>query len=122
MGVKIRGDRTVQANLRAYAENMINRKAPRAIHAALNIGAGQAAIYTPIKTSTLINSQYRDVFTKDGRITGRVGYSADYAMYVHNPAIRPKFTRPTAQKEFLTKGFADVHDRMVAEVKRELGL
>lgn len=122
MGVIVRGLNNVEASLRAYVENMINRKGPRAIHAGLNIGAGQAAIYTPIKTTTLINSQYRDVFTRDGRITGRVGYSADYAIYVHDPAIRQQFTRATAQKEFLTKGFADVHDRIVAEVKRELGL
>lgn len=120
MGVKIKGVSGVQANIKAFAENMINRKAPRAMHAALNIGAGQAAIYTPIKTKVLINSQYRDVFTKDGRITGRVGYSADYAIYVHDPSIRQQFTRPTAKKEFLTKGFADVREPMLAEIKREL--
>ncbi|EMT6385066.1 HK97 gp10 family phage protein, partial [Providencia rettgeri] len=44
------------------------------------IDAGtQAAVYTPIDTSTLINSQFRTVTVNGTRVTGRIGYSASYA-------------------------------------------
>jgi len=60
---------------------------------------------TPIDTSTLINSQYRVVEKTDGRIVGRVGYTAEYALAVHDPENKQRFRRATAEKEFLKNGF-----------------
>jgi hypothetical protein len=69
------------------------------------LGGAQAALYTPIDTSTLINSQFREI-DADGAITGRVGYSANYAVYVHDPNGR-RGSAAQPLKEFLTKGFEE---------------
>lgn len=122
MGVKVRGIRQAQQNLNALIGDIQGRKAVRAIQSALIIGSSQAALYTPIDTSTLLNSQYREVTASGTRIVGRVGYSANYAVYVHDPNIRQNFRRSTAQKEFLTKGFEDSRDAISAAIKKEMAL
>ena len=68
------------------------------------IGSAQAALYTLIDTSTLINSQFREIMANGTMVTGR-RLPANYAVYVHDPAVKQNFTRATARKEFLTKGF-----------------
>jgi len=122
MGVKVRGIRQAQQNLNALIGDIQGRKAVRAIQSALIIGSSQAALYTPIDTSTLLNSQYREVTASGTRIVGRVGYSANYAVYVHDPNIPQNFRRSTAQKEFLTKGFEDSRDAISAAIKKEMAL
>ncbi|EKN6298148.1 HK97 gp10 family phage protein, partial [Yersinia enterocolitica] len=98
------------------------RKAVRAMTKALIIGASQAALYTPIDTSTLINSQFRDISANGTRLTGRVGYSANYAIYVHDPNVKQVFRRPMAEKEFLTKGFADSKQAIEKAIMEEMKL
>jgi len=122
MGVKVKGIRQAQAKLNSVVGDIVGRKAMRAIHSVLLIGGSQAAIYTPIDTSTLINSQFRDVSVNGTRITGRVGYSANYAVFVHDPNVHQTFRRPTAQKEFLTKGFEDTSEQRDAIIKKEMQL
>jgi len=79
--------------------------AARGMTQALILGASEASVLTPIDTSTLLNSQYKDV-QKDGtRIVGRVGYTAEYALPVHDPDNPQNFRRASASKEFLKKGF-----------------
>lgn len=122
MGAKVTGIREAQVNLNKLIGDIQGRKAVRAIQSALLIGGAQAALYTPIDTSTLINSQYRDISVNGTLITGRVGYSANYAVYVHDPSIPQNFLRSTAQKEFLTKGFDDTRDQIDAAVYKEMSL
>lgn len=118
MGAKVKGIRESKANLDRLIGDIQGRKAVRAVTKALIIGGSQAALYTPIDTSTLINSQFRDINVNDTRLTGRVGYSANYAMQVHDPEFRQRFRRATAEKEFLVKGFEEtkhIIDKTVAE-------
>ncbi|EDX7955591.1 HK97 gp10 family phage protein [Salmonella enterica subsp. enterica serovar Minnesota] len=122
MGAKVTGIREAQANLNKLISDIQGRKAVRAIQSALLIGGSQAALYTPIDTSTLINSQYRDISVNGTLITGRVGYSANYAVYVNDPNIPQNFRRSTAQKEFLKKGFDDTRDQIDAAVYKEMSL
>lgn len=122
MGVKVKGIEQVKRNLDAVISDVQGRKAVRAMQSALIIGASQAALYTPIDTSTLINSQYREVTANGSLITGRVGYSANYAVYVHDPNIPQNFRRSTAQKEFLTKGFEDTKDLIKQTIRKEMAL
>ncbi|HBS6228433.1 TPA: HK97 gp10 family phage protein [Klebsiella pneumoniae] len=122
MGAKVRGIRQAKANLDRIIKDVQGRKAVRAIQSAMLIGSAQAALYTPIDTSTLINSQFREITANGTRVTGRVGYSANYAVYVHDPAVKQNFTRATARKEFLTKGFEDTRSQIDAVVKKELSL
>lgn len=80
------------------------RDAARAMTQMLVIGAAEAAVLTPIDTSNLLNSQYRSVRKDGNRIVGTVGYTADYALPVHDPSNPQNFRRATARKEFLRLG------------------
>lgn len=81
------------------------QRAARGVAQALVLGAAEASVMTPIDTSTLLNSQFRDV-RKDGTaIVGTVGYTAEYALPVHDPEHKQQFRRATAKKEFLKHGF-----------------
>lgn len=122
MGAKVKGIREAKANLDRLIGDIQGRKAVRAITKALIIGSSQAALYTPIDTSTLINSQFRDINVNGTRLTGRVGYSANYAMYVHDPNVKQTFRRATAEKEFLTKGFADSKQAIEKVIMEEMKL
>ena len=120
--MKIKGERQAQQNLNRIIDDIQGRKAVRAMQSALIIGSSQAALYTPIDTSTLINSQYREITANGTRLTGRVGYSANYAVFVHDPNVPQVFRRSTAQKEFLTKGFEDTRELIDRTIKQEMSL
>lgn len=80
------------------------RKAAAGISQALILGASEASVLTPIDTSTLLNSQYRKVEPDGTRIVGTVGYTAEYALPVHDPDNKQTFRRASAEKEFLKHG------------------
>lgn len=120
MAARVRGISQANANLRALVGDIQGKKVMRAIQSALLIGSAQAAIYTPIDTSTLINSQFREVTVNGTRVTGRVGYTANYAVYVHDPRIKQSFRRSSARKEFLSRGFEDERKAIDDAVRREL--
>jgi hypothetical protein len=122
MGAKVRGISQAKSNLDKFISTVQGKKAARAIQSAIMIGSTQAALYTPIDTSTLLNSQFRELSVNGTRITGRVGYTANYAVYVHDPNIQQTFRRSTAQKEFLTKGFADSRSDIDAAIRKEMSL
>ena len=85
----------------------VEQKAARGVTQALILGASEASVMTPIDTSTLLNSQFRNVTKEGSKIVGTVGYTAEYAKYVHDPNIKQRFRRSTAEKEFLRKGFEE---------------
>lgn len=122
MGIKVKGVREAKQNLNKLINDVQGRKVARALQSAMIIGSSQAALYTPIDTSTLINSQYRELTANGTRITGRVGYSANYAVFVNDPNIPQNFRRATAKKEFLRLGFEDTRDAIDAVMKKELSL
>ena len=120
MGIKARGIKESKRNLDRIMKEVQRRKLVRGMHAALIIGADRAALYTPINISTLINSQYREVEVRGVVVTGRVGYSANYAVYVHDPNVPQTFRRATAKKEFLTLGMNETRNQIQAALLREL--
>ncbi|EKK7713489.1 HK97 gp10 family phage protein [Cronobacter dublinensis] len=122
MAGKVRGIAQAKANMDALINDVQGRKVVRAVQSALLIGGAQAALYTPIDTSTLLNSQFREIDANGTKVTGRVGYSANYAVYVHDPNIPQTFRRATARKEFLTKGFEDTREQIDRIMKQELSL
>lgn len=120
MAAKIRGIAEVSANINALVGNITGRKVTRAIQAAMLIGGAQATLFTPIDTSTLINSQFREITVNGTRVTGRVGYSANYAVFVHDPKVKQTFRRATTRKEFLTLGFEESRDEIEAAMHQEM--
>ena len=122
MGIKVRGAARVERNLNRILNDIQGRKVIRALQSAMIIGAARAALYTPIDTSALLNSQFREIVTDGVVITGRVGYSTNYAVYVHDPANTQRFRRSTAKKEFLTLGFEEERSAIDDVVRKELSL
>lgn len=122
MGVKVKGIAKAKVNLSKLIGDIQGRKAVRAIYKALYIGGAQASLYTPIDTSTLINSQFRDVNVSGKMLTGRVGYSANYAVYVHDPSVKQNFRRSTARKEFLKLGFEESRSQIDKAIADEMKL
>lgn len=119
---RITGIEESKRNLTALINDVNSRKVVRAMQSALLVGAAQASLFTPIDTATLLNSQFREIMINGSRLTGRVGYSANYAAYVHDPSNPQNFRRATARKEFLRRGFDDSRDEIDMVVKRELSL
>ncbi len=146
MGVKVKGIQQAKANLNRIIDDIQGRKVVRAIQSALVIVGAQAAIYTPVDTSTLLNSQFREIMVNGTRVTGRVGYSANYAAYVHampgklkgQPRAHFGKTRagqefgggsgtgnywdPHGEPQFLTKGANEERDAIDAVMRKELSL
>lgn len=121
MVAKVVGMQDVIKNLSNLIGDIQSKKAVRAVTKALIIGGTQAALYTPIDTSTLLNSQFRKLTLKDrGYINGKIGYTASYASKVHSPKIKQKFRRASAKKEFLKYGVEDVKDVMDRAVRDEM--
>lgn len=104
----------------------------RGVTAALITGQAFASMLTPVDTSFLINSQYRDVRVIAGKsVKGAVGYTAAYAAAVHamsgklkgqprghfgktkegvefgGGTGKGKYWDPAAEPGFLTKGFEE---------------
>ncbi|CNG29389.1 hypothetical protein [Yersinia kristensenii] len=120
--VKVTGIHKSRNKLNALIGDIQGRKAVRALQSAMIIGGSQTALYTPIDTSTLINSQFRELVVSGTRLTGRVGYTANYAVYVHDPNVKQTFRRATAKKEFLKEGFEETRSQIDAVVKKEMSL
>lgn len=89
----------------------------RGMTAALILGASEASVLTPIDTSTLMNSQFKAVRRVGGKVTGTVGYTADYALPVHDPDNPQNFRRASARKEFLKLGFEQAEPNIRAVLK-----
>ncbi|MDX7136583.1 HK97 gp10 family phage protein [Enterobacter hormaechei] len=122
MGIKVRGISQAKKHLNDVISDVKGRKVIRALQSAMILIGARAAYYTPIDTSTLLNSQYRELINNGVRLTGRVGYTANYAVFVHDPNVPQTFRRATAQKEFLTKGFEDTRSQIDAVMRKELSV
>lgn len=109
-GVKIKKPRVVNKIDQFIDERQ--RRVVEGITKALIIGGSEASVLTPIDTGTLINSQYRNVRQEGTLFIGTVGYVAAYALPVHDPKNPQNFRRPTALKEFLTKGFENAQQNI----------
>lgn len=98
----------------------VQQRAAKGMTQALILGASEAAAMTPIDTSNLLNSQYREVGKEGARIVGVVGYTAEYALAVHDPDNPQNFRRASAEKEFLKKGFERAEPNIRAVLKGSL--
>ena len=146
MGIKVKGISQAKKHLNDIINDVKGRKVIRALQSAMILIGARAAYYTPIDTSTLINSQFREIDAGGVFITGRIGYSANYAAYVQgasgtlNCETRAHFgtTRsgqqfgggtgtgnywdPHGEPQFLTKGANDERDNVDAVMRKELSL
>ncbi|WP_262287639.1 HK97 gp10 family phage protein [Pantoea sp. Marseille-Q5743] len=144
MGAKISGVQQTMRKLSAVIGDMQGRRAVRAIKSALFIIGPEAARITPRDTSTLVNSQFNEVMVNGTRITGRIGYSANYALYVHNAPGKLKgqprshfgktrsgvefgggtgtgnYWDPYGEPQFLSKAAESTRDDVIAVIRKEM--
>ena len=122
----------VNKKLDKVAKDIDGRLVERGLYVAATVGAGYAAIITPIDTSNLINSQYisQPMQTIGGTFI-TVGYSANYASAIHNfkgnptPSPRPNGNGltwdPQGEPFFLLNGFeqhmSEVNDAFFRAIK-----
>lgn len=90
MVAKVRGIRESKAGLAKIINDVKGRKIVRGIRESLMLIGTEAAVMTPIDTSNLINSQYQDVNLIGTKVVGTIGYSAEYAAYVHDASGKLK--------------------------------
>ena len=90
MGIKVKGISQAKKHLYDVINDVKGRKVIRALQSAMILIGARAAYYTPIDTSALINSQFREIDAGGVLITGRIGYSANYAAYVHEASGKLK--------------------------------
>lgn len=147
MGVKVKGVSQSKAKLDALLADVQGKKVVRAVQSALFIIGAEAATMIPRDTSTLVNSQYRELKFIGSRVSGRVGFSADYALYVHEASGKLKgkprssvksfttsdgrtafasdkgnFWGPSGEPKFLEKGVSKTKKQVEAVIKKELSL
>lgn len=116
----INGLDQVRRALAKEAMEIAQKKSRKAVTEVLITAAGFAATMTPIDTSNLINSQFREVSVDGEVVTGMLGYTAAYAAAVHdakgtllgknvlrykNDPSRGVVWAPDGEPEFLRKSF-----------------
>lgn len=80
----------------------------------------EASYRTPIDTNLLMNSYAREIKQAGTKVTGTVFNTAEYAQYVHDPAVKQKFTRDSAVKEFLKVGAESARPMIETLLKKAL--
>ena len=112
----VKGVSKVNRNIHRISNEIANIRTQRIIQQVMIIGMSFVAPITPRDTSTLINSQYRELKPISKGWTGRVGYTANYAAFVNNAKGTAKGKRtgkksqgdywsPNAEPHFVEKGF-----------------
>ncbi len=109
-------------------------RAARSAYAAVTLGAAEAAAYTPQHTGNLINSQYKTVDRNGSRVVGRVGYTAEYALWVHeaegklkgqprpreNGRAQGNYWDPRGEPEYLRRGINEAAPAIARIIKGAL--
>jgi hypothetical protein len=93
------------------------KRAASGVLKALILGGSEASVLTPIATGNLINSRYNKVESQGTKVVGTTGYTAEYALPVHDPDNHQQFRRASAEKEFLKKGFENAEPNIRAVIK-----
>lgn len=125
----VKGIKRVQTNTQLVLKEIAGPRTEKVLMEIMTVGAGYAALLTPVDTSTLINSQYKKQKPIPSGMKGMIGYTASYAAAVHamlgklkgQPRAHFGKTRagqefgggtgkgsywdPGAEPEFLKKGF-----------------
>ncbi len=132
MPAKLKGVREAIAITSQIVDEITAIKVVRALKSATYIIRTESASMTPIETSTLINSQFDTIEVNGTRVTGKVGYSADYALYVHNasgklagkprPSGKSTYWSPHAEPKFLTKAAEKTKVLVDKAIKAEMKL
>jgi hypothetical protein len=102
--VPVKGAKEVSRNFKKLVGNIAGNISERTLTKVLITGAAAAARITPVDTANLINSQFRRTEQDTNGWIGQVGYTAAYAVFVHNGGEK-SWQKAAAEALFLQKGF-----------------
>ena len=136
MASHIDGLEETNRNLKRQLERIGGPLTERFVTEMLISAGARAAVYTPVATSALINSQYRKTWKGRKSWVGELGYGAEYAVYVHeklgkmqganhprSPARLGTVWGPNGQPKFLEKGVDEmVKDDLAGIISRNFKL
>lgn len=74
----------VRRKLQAVFENIAEGMTEKTVTEILIIGGGYADALTPVDLGTLVNSRFRKTWKTEDGWGGSYGYTAEYAMWVHD--------------------------------------
>lgn len=118
----VKGLKEVRQSLHKLVGQISGPMAEKALTEVMIVAAGYAATMTPIDTSNLINSQFRQISKSGDKVTAMLGYTAAYAAAVHDKKgttlgknilrskadpSRGNFWDPDAEPGFLKKAFEE---------------
>lgn len=126
----VKGIERVKRNYKAKVAQISGPVSAAAVRNVLSQGAAVAATMTPVDTSNLINSAYAPQITvTDGKVSGYVGYTAEYAAFVHDTSGKLKglprangngnYWDPAGEPGFLEKGFEEIKPHIPTILKAE---
>ena len=119
----VTGGDTVRRNYRQLTKRIRSQLSNKAITEMLISIQARAAVITPVDTSNLINSQFRILIPlRRNDLQGRVGYTANYAFFVHDPEFPMRFKKAAAEKEFLLKGAEQAQPEFAEILRRNYSL
>lgn len=127
----VKGVSKVNKNIRNKINQINNIISPRTMQQVMITGMTFVARITPIDTSNLINSQYRELTPTPKGWNGKVGYTANYAAYVNNAKgtlkgkkrtgkkSKGNYWDPNAEPNFINKGFERDGKEAIEKVIRD---
>ncbi|MCX8581145.1 hypothetical protein J3U18_05505 [Gilliamella sp. B3482] len=126
----VKGVSKVNKNIHRITNDIANNRTQRIIQQVMIVGMSFVAPITPRDTSTLINSQYRELKPVPKGWIGRVGYTANYAAFVNNAKGTAKGKRtgkksqgdywsPNAEPHFVEKGFQRDGQQAIEQVIKD---
>ena len=126
----VKGVSKVNKNIHRITNDIANIRTQRIIQQVMIVGMSFVAPITPRDTSTLINSQYRELKPVPKGWIGRVGYTANYAAFVNNAKGTAKGKRtgkksqgdywsPNAEPHFVEKGFERDGQQTIEQVIKD---
>lgn len=106
----VKGIKEVNQKITALLKRQAGPVTEQTMMAVLIEGRAAAAAITPRDTSTLVNSMYLKIYPAKGKLVGKVGYAAEYALYVSEAPGTLKGKPRSSVKSFETSsgktGFA----------------
>lgn len=114
----IRGGRNVRRNFSRVVSRTAGALTERVVAEILIIGEGYAVNLTPVDTSSLVNSRFRQITGTASGTRGVIGYTAAYAAAVHEGGPK-NWKKAAAEDKFLEKGFnRDGRSDIEAHIRR----
>lgn len=128
----IKGVARVRRNLKSTFDEIDSKQTFDAVYGVLSEIGLDATARTPIETSTLVNSMYLPkVYQYKGKTTGFIGYTAEYAGWVHDApgtlqglgieraSGKGDYWDPDGEPQFLDKAAEYVEKSLAHRILRE---